>query len=143
MNILAHLQFGDNVSALYHKDYLVVGCHTHLMRGYNAYHPNTTPTCESFEVTVVAPGKEDLELHEWFFKNSSRSGRLLFELMDVRTDQEGEMKRAFYFDSAQCFSLREHYDLKERSQRLLTLRISAKTFRVDHVLFGEDPDSFF
>ena len=53
MNILAHLQFGDHVSALYHKDYLVVGCHTHLMRGYNAYHPNTTPTCESFEVTVV------------------------------------------------------------------------------------------
>lgn len=88
MNILAHLQFGDNVSALYHKDYLVVGCHTHLMRGHNAYHPNTTPTCESFEVTVVAPGKEDLELHEWFFTNSSRSGRILFELMDVRADQE-------------------------------------------------------
>ena len=123
MNILAHLQFGDNVSALYHKDYLVVGCRTHLMRGHNAYHPDTTPTCESLEVTVVAPGKEDLELHEWFFTNSSRSGRILFELMDVRADQEGVLKRAFYFDSAQCFSLQEHYDLKERSLRLLTLRL--------------------
>ena len=143
MNILAHLQFGDNVSALYHKDYLVVGCRTHLMRGHNAYHPDTTPTCESLEVTVVASGKEDLELHEWFFTNSSRSGRILFELMDVRADQEGVLKRAFYFDSAQCFSLQEHYDLKERSLRLLTLRLSVKTFRVDQVLFGEDPDSFF
>ena len=143
MNILAHLQFGDNVSALYHKDYLVVGCRTHLMRGHNAYHPDTTPTCESLEVTVVAPGKEDLELHEWFFTNSSRRGRILFELMAVRADQEGVLKRSFYFDSAPCFSLQEHYDLKERSLRLLTLRLSVKTFRVDQVLFGEDPDSFF
>ena len=143
MNILAHLQFGDNVSALYHKDYLVVGGRTHLMRGHNAYHPETTPTCESLEVTVVAPGKEDLELHEWFFTNSSRSGRIVVELMDVRADQEGVLKRAFYFDSAQCFSLQEHYDLKERSLRLLTLRLSVKTFRVDQVLFGEDPDSLF
>ena len=60
MNILAHLQFGDNRSAHYHQEYLVVGCRTHLMRRYGIYRPEAAPGFDSLEVTLIAPGKEDL-----------------------------------------------------------------------------------
>ena len=62
MNIIAHLQFGDNVSGLYSKEYLVVGCRTHVGRSHNSYHPDSSPQREVVEVTVVAPTKADLYL---------------------------------------------------------------------------------
>ena len=65
MNIIAHLQFGDHGLGIYNKDYMVVGYRTNIGRKHNAFHPCTQPLCNSVEVSLIAPGKEDLELHEW------------------------------------------------------------------------------
>ena len=143
MNILAHLQFGDNRSAHYHQEYLVVGCRTHLMRRYGTYRPESAPGFDSLEVTLIAPGKEDLSLYEWYFNNTMRNGRLCFDLLDVRTQGDDEVQRVYAFEGAQCYALSERDDLHNRSQRLLTLKLTAKLFTVDQVAFGEDPDMLF
>ena len=90
MNIIAHLQFGDNVTGIYNKEYLVVRYHTRIARSHNSYHPDSLPRCDSVEVTVIAPGKEDLELHEWYFSNEYRTGRIVFELMELGTSGDNE-----------------------------------------------------
>ena len=72
-----------------------------------------------------------------------RNGRLRFDLLDVRMRGDDEAQRIYEFESAQCYALSERYDLHDRSQRLLTLKLTAKLFTVDQVAFGEDPDMLF
>lgn len=138
MNIIAHLQFGDNVSELYSKEYLVVGCRTHVRRSHNSYHPDSAPHCETIEVTVVAPTKADLYLYEWYLSNENTSGRLQFDIDDVRQTGGEIHKRNLYFEGAQCFSIHENYDIQSTSRRLLTLQITADSLTANDVRIGKD-----
>ena len=113
------------------------------MRRYGTYRPESAPGFDRLEVTLIAPGKEDLSLYEWYFNNTMRNGRLRFDLLDVRMRGDDEAQRIYEFESAQCYALSERYDLHDRSQRLLTLKLTAKLFTVDQVAFGEDPDMLF
>lgn len=132
---MAHLRIGDNASALYNKDYLVVECLAHSTRGYNTLHPSTVPRCEQIEITIVAPGKTDLELQNWYLSNTVRSGKLSFDLTDA---QSGDLKdvRSILFEDANCFSYSEQYDIKKRSLRLLTIKIKPQSCTMDGVTYG-------
>ncbi len=143
MNIIAHLQFGDNVTGLYSKEYLVVGCRTHVSRSHNSYHPDSSPKCEAIEVTVVAPTKEDLYLYEWYLCNEKASGCLKFDIDDVRQSEGETVCRNLHFDGAQCFSIHENYDIQSSSRRLLTLHITADCLTANDVSIGEEPEDTF
>ena len=135
MNIIAHLQFGDKVTGIYNKEYLVTRYQTHIERSHNSFHPDSLPRCDSMEVTVIAPGKEDLELHEWYFSNEYRSGRIVFELMELNTSGDNVLEHVTTFEDAQCFGIEENYDISVNSLRMLTLRIGMANFAVDDTEF--------
>ena len=137
MNIIAHLQFGDNVTGIYNKEYLVVRYHTHIARSHNSYHPDSLPRCDSVEVTVIAPGKEDLELHEWYFSNEYRTGRIVLELKELGTSGDNENTHTMTYDEAQCIALEENYDIGVNSLRTLTLKIGMANFAVNDTEFGK------
>ena len=136
MTIIAHLQFGDNVTGIYNKEYLVLRYHTRIARSHNSYHPDSLPRCDSVEVTVIAPGKEDLDLHEWYFSNEYRSGRIVFELMELNTSGDNLSEHVITFDDAQCFGIEENYNISVDSLRTLTLKIGMANFSVNDTEFG-------
>ena len=72
MALTARLQFGDNDAKVYPEQYLVEDCHCHFTRQYNHFHPETDPRCERVELTVVAPGRENLSLYEWYISGEPR-----------------------------------------------------------------------
>lgn len=134
MSLMTRLRLGERINASYGREYLVVGCAVHIHRDHNTLHPCAKPVCESLEVTVVAPDKTNLELQEWFLSHSLRSGRLEHEIQDLRNPSD-TLERHIVFEDAQCFSYHEHYDIREQSLRLLTLRIFPKTCVVDNISF--------
>lgn len=135
MNVVTHIQFGDNQSALYDKTYLVVECKTHLTRPYAGHSPEAAPRCERIEVTLVAPGKDCLDLYEWYLDNSYRSGRVVFTIVDVRNTKSETVEHSIVFEDAQCFALSEKYDKKTQERRQLTLCITPQVCEVEGVRF--------
>ena len=130
MNLTVKLQFGDNDSASFNKEYLVVDYHTRVCRSHNAYHPSSAPVCEVVEVTVVAPDKSDLTLLEWYLENTCMSGRLLCVGLDVLEEAE-TARRCIVFRDAQCFGMRETYDATRPQRRYLTLSFSPGAIEFD------------
>ncbi|MDO4949443.1 MAG: type VI secretion system tube protein TssD [Bacteroidales bacterium] len=134
MNFDACLKLGANNTASCDKEYPVVGCTVHLCRRHNTLHPNSKPVCERLEVTVVAPDHTDLKLQEWFQSHHLQSGSIEYEIQDLQNSPDIS-KRHIHFEDAQCFSYHEHYDIKEKSLRLLTLEIFPKVCTVDDTKF--------
>lgn len=134
MPLSASLQFGNNATGRYTREYLVVKCRCRFSRHHNAYHPDTDALCDSVELTVVAPGKEDLNLYEWYIDQTALSGRILFDLSSQSTD--GSISgRELHFEDAQCFSLSEDYHIDNTSRRLLKLEFMADRIVINKVLF--------
>ena len=77
MALTALLEFGDNTIKRYSKQYLVSDCRLLFARSFNSFSPEETARCKGVEVTVVAPGKDDLGLMEWFSTQSVQSGRIV------------------------------------------------------------------
>jgi len=141
MNLETHLQFGDNKEELYGKDYLVVEFHSHFSRGYNSTRPETRPDCTSLEITLVAPDKNDLELQEWYFGKTLKSGRVLFEVMDLDVQGDCSSFRSLFFYDAQCFSIGEKYDIDGECLRLIRLAIHCRRCEMAGVPFGSEDES--
>ena len=135
MNITARLRLGEKTTPSNGKIYLVVGCVVHVNRSHHTLFSNSSPVCESMEITVVAPDKTDLELQEWFLMHSLRSGKLEYEIQDIQLNADSTQIREIVFEDAQCFSYREHYDIDNQSQRMLTLKIFPKEFQVEDLTF--------
>ena len=64
MALTATLQFGDNSIRRYSREYMVTDFKCHVARRHNNARPDSAPRCDRMELTVVAPGKEDLNLYE-------------------------------------------------------------------------------
>ena len=83
-------------------------------------------------MTVVAPGKEDLGLIEWFSSQDVQNGRIVISLTnDLRKDETDT--QILYFEEAKCFSFSEYYDINVSRRRLLKLAISAEEMEIDGV----------
>lgn len=132
MAFTATLEFGDNNIKRYAKKYLVADCRFLFERPYNGFSPEGAARCERVEVVVVAPGKEDLGLFEWFYSQGVRDGRLVLSLQSVTSDEDIQY---LYFDEAKCFSLSECYDVDTAKRRLLKLGIMAEKITIDDVAF--------
>lgn len=135
MALTAVLEFGDNNIKRYSKQYLVSDFRLLYARPYNEFSPEGTARCERVELTVVAPGREDLSLFDWFSTQSVQSGRLFISLSnDGKLDTEDA--QILYFEEAKCFSLSEVYDVDRSRRRQLKLAIGADKIEIDDVTFN-------
>ena len=132
MALTAVLEFGDNSIKRYSKQYLVSDCRLLFARPFNGFSPEGAARCERVEVTVVAPGKDDLGLIEWFSTQGVQNGRLVISLANELKDNESD-SQILYFEEAKCFSLSEYYDINVSRRRLLKLAIGAETLEIDGV----------
>ena len=125
MALLAALEFGDNNIGRYSKSYLVSDCRFVFNRPYNSYRPEGMARCERLELEVIAPGKNDLNLFDWYDKQGVQSGRIVISLAaEAKLDEKDK-----------CFSLSENYDINTSRRRTLKLAIEAETITVDDVVF--------
>lgn len=134
MAIIAKLQFGDNASRRYAREYLVTDFKCHVSRRHNEARPDSRPRCESLELTVVAPGRDDLNLTEWYVGETCMSGRLLVELPAPSPNQPPQWKEVL-FENGLCYGLAEDYHIDERVRRSLRLSIVAEEMTIDTIEF--------
>ena len=134
MALIAVLEFGDNNIKRYSKQYLVSNCRFLFNRPYNAFRPDQNAKCNRVEVDVVAPGKEDLGLFEWFASQGVRDGRILISLANEGKVVDGDAQ-VLYFNDAKCFTLSELYDIDASRRRILKLGITAAELTIDDVVF--------
>lgn len=134
MALTAVLEFGDNRTERYNRRYLVQDCQLEFNRLYNEFGPSGSVKDKTVEVCVVAPGKEDLNLFEWFASQSVLDGRIVISTMtDNNFDQEGT--QTLCFEGGQCMALSEIYDIDTMRRRMLKLRITAETMTIDGINF--------
>jgi len=134
MALTATLKFGDNEKGNYDSTYNVVDCSYQFSRPYNEFHPKGEARCNQVELTVVAPGKNDLKLIEWFAKEELKSGCLTIEL-PIYGNASSSDKHILKFENAKCFRLIEEYDIDAPRCRLLRLSMIAEQMNIDDVIF--------
>jgi len=136
MALLANIQFGDNYAGRYSGQYLVTDCQLSFERHHNQFSPDGEARCERIVVTVVAPGKEDLSLYEWYISQGVQSGRIMFEL-SLPGDVSNLQRREVFFENAQCFALSENYVINSNNRRLLKLSLYAEKVTVSNISFPQ------
>ena len=132
MALTAIIKFGSNVSKNYHKEYQISDYHIVHSRRYNMYCPEGSANCERLEVSVICPGRNDLNLYEWFDKQNSQEGCITISTTTAKTP-DGNAEHIVYFEGAHCFSLTEDYDAGTMRRRILKLSIEAEKITVDDV----------
>ena len=133
MALTAVLEFGDNNIRRYSKQFMVADCRFGFDRSYNDFCPEGDTRCDRMELFVVAPGKEDLTLFEWFADQSVLDGRITISL--GATNDNSLDSQEIVFEEAVCFALSEMYDIDSSMRRLLKLSILAKKICIDDVCF--------
>jgi hypothetical protein len=134
MALIAALEFGDNNIGRYFKNYLVSDCRFVFKRPFNSYRPEGMARCERLELDVVAPGKDDLNLFDWYDQQGVQSGRIVISLAaEAKLDEKDA--QVILFENAKCFSLSESYDINSSRRRNLKLAIEAETITVDSIIF--------
>jgi hypothetical protein len=134
MALLAKLQFGDNASRRYSREYLVTDFKCRVARSHNQARPDGSPHCERLEVTLVVPGKEDLNLYEWYSDRSAQSGRVLIELSTPAQNLDSEWKEVLFEDGV-CFSMAEEYHIDRNRRREIRLSIAVGNLTIDRISF--------
>ena len=118
----------------YSREYQLADFKCHVTRSHNEARPDGSARCERMELTVVVPGREDLNLYEWYVDQSVLSGRILVALPAPAPNQEAEWKEILFEDGV-CFSFSEEYHIDVRLRRMLTLSIVAEDVIVDEITF--------
>lgn len=133
MALTAVLEFGDNNIRRYSKKFMVADCRFVFDRSYNDFCPEGDTRCDRMELFVVAPGKDDLTLFEWFADQSVLDGRVTISL--GATNDNSLDSQEIVFEEAVCFALSEMYDINSSMRRLLKLSILANKICIDDVCF--------
>ena len=124
------------LTKLYIKDrqdyYLVTDFRCHYSRKHNGFIPTSRPTCNKIEITVVAPETDDFLFYEWFVNQTVMSGNLSYEL-PVSSKNAYPEARTIGFVDAKCLAFSEHYDIKRKSRRLLTLELIPQQVTIDDI----------
>ena len=134
MALTAVLEFGDNGIKRYPKQYLISDYQLVFDRSYNAFAPNEQARCERLEVEVVAPGRDDLGLIEWFSTQSAQDGRIVIS-QGYDLNRGDEDTQVIYFEEGKCFALSECYDINGQRRRLLKLAIIAEKLDIDGIIY--------
>ena len=132
MALTAEIKFGSNGSKSYDKEYLVSDYHIIHSRPYNKYCPEGSTRCERLEVSIICPGRDDLDLYKWYDTQNAQEGCIVISTTTVKAS-DGEAKHIVYFENARCFCLSEEYDIGTSRRRILKLAIEAEKISVDDV----------
>ena len=132
MALMARLQFGDNTEGKYSVEYLVMDCHIQCSRHHDHFRPDTDARCEKVELVVVAPGREDLNLYEWYIQNSTMSGRIVFDLQSLTADA---VEKVILFEEAYCYAIEEEYHIDAQKRRSLRLLLVAEKLIINDTTF--------
>ena len=132
MSLLKKLQIGDNATGMYTKEYLLVDYKCHTCRSHNELRPNADMSCERIELTVIAPGVDDMSIYDWFIDQTSVDGRILIELPAILYQGNTEYKE-IQFEGASYFSLEEHYEIDKNQRRVLRIGMIASTVVIDGI----------
>jgi len=135
MALAAVLEFGDNHFQRYSKQYLVTDCKFLFDRSYNNFRTEGAARCERMELEIVAPGKTDLQLFEWYISKGVMNGRLVIEFSGP--DVVGETVQVIKFEDATCFALSENYEIGSFKRRTVKLSISAEEITIGDVSFKQ------
>lgn len=135
MSLLKKLQIGDNHIGRYTKEYLLNDYKCHTFRKHNEYRPTSDRMCDGIELTVIAPGKNDMQLYQSFIEQSTFSGRILIELPPKHSQNGNDMKE-IQFEEALCYSLEEDYHIGDNQRRVLKLLLVAESIVIDGVKFN-------
>lgn len=90
--------------------------------------------CDYLEATVIAPGREDMQMYEWFIRRSTICGRLLIQLPPKANQSEPDCQE-IYFEEAQCFSFEEKYHSNLNQRRMLRLQFVAEQVIINGITF--------
>ena len=131
MSLLKKLQIGNNELGKYTKDYLLMDYKCHTCRHRNEFRPDADKYCERIDMTVVAPGREDVSLYQWFIAQTPESGRILIEL-PPNASQQGETK-AIPFENAIIYSIEEEFHFNRDKVRKLKISIVTEKVTIDGV----------
>ena len=134
MALTAVLEFGDNSIKRYSKQYLVADCRFVIDRSYDSFSPNRNARFERIELNVVAPGKDDLYLVEWFISQSRYDGRIVIDLSTAGDNNLDTQEVCF--ESAVCFEFSEFYDINSSKRRLYKMSLIAENVCIDGVEYN-------
>lgn len=127
------MEIGDNEVKRYYKQYLLTDLRLVLDRSYTVT-PEGVARCERLELTVVAPGKKDLFMFEWFLRSHSITGRIVVSLTGDVNDAETD-NQVIYFQDAQCFSMSENYDIDSSRRRSLKMALVSDKIDIEDLTF--------
>lgn len=96
MALIAALEFGDNNVQRYTKQYLLADCRFVFDRPYNSFSPERPARCERLELVVIAPGKSDLNLFQWFSNQETRDGRIAISLIGDMMQNAAEPQVVYF-----------------------------------------------
>ena len=134
MALIKKLHIGDNHVGRYTKEYLLTDFKTRTHRLHDEYRPGADKYCDYVEATVIAPGREDMLMYDWFIKKSTLSGRLLIQLPPKPNQSEPDCQEIF-FEEAQCFSCEEEYHINKNQRRMLRLQFVAEEVVINGITF--------
>ena len=86
------------------------------------------------ELVVVAPGKEDLNLYEWYINNDTLSGRVVIDLQTM--SEPDSVMKLLEFEDAHCYSIQEEYQIDTQRRRCLRLSFVAERITVNEIEFN-------
>ena len=66
MALTAYIEFGNNDSKRYFKQYMISDCYIVNEKPFNKFCPEGNASCERLEVSIISPGRDDLDLYEWY-----------------------------------------------------------------------------
>ena len=120
------MQIGDNRAGRYTKEYLLTDfkCRTHRL--HDEYRPRADKYCDYIEATVIAPGREDMLMYEWFINRSTLSGRLLIQL-PPNPNQSVPDEQEIFFE--------EEYHIHRNQRRMLRLQFVAETVTINGITY--------
>ena len=106
---------------------------SHVIRPHNRFYADSESKCERLELTVIAPGKEDLTLLEWYITQAPMSGRVVVSLSNDAKLGVGDTKEILFEDGI-CFRLAENYDI-DAGRRTMILSVAPASLTIDNVEF--------
>lgn len=137
MSLLKKLQIGNNALGKYTTEYLLKDYKCHTCREHNEFRPSADKYCERIDLMVVAPGRENVHLYNWFINQSAETGRILIEL-PPNSDREVEKRKEVRFENAIIYSLEEEFHFNTDRVRTLKVSIVAETVTIDGVNFNQN-----
>ena len=133
--LLKKLQIGNNEVGRYTEEYLLKDYECHTCRHHTDFRPDADKYCERIDMTVVAPGRENVRIYDWFIDQSVESGRILIEFPPNGV-HETEQKKVVCFENAVVYALEEEFRFNEDRVRKVRLSIVAEEVTIDGVHFS-------